>query len=80
MTSPTLDPVPDGYAAAIDELETILRQIEDEDVDVDQLAERVSRAAGLIEFCRDRIVAAREAVDHATEPTTTDPADGDATG
>ncbi len=65
MTEP-LDPAPTGYADAIEELETILREIEDDDVDVDQLATRVSRAAGLIEFCRDRIVAARTAVDEAT--------------
>lgn len=73
MTNPPLDPVPEGYADALEELETILREIEDDDVDVDVLAERVSRAAGLIEFCRDRIVAAREAVDAATgEPATND--------
>ena len=71
MTTPPLDPAPDGYAAALDELETILREIEGDDVDVDLLAERVARAAGLIEFCRDRIVAARSAVEEATA------ADGD---
>ena len=74
MTPPTLDPVPAGYADAIDQLETILREIEDDDVDVDLLAERVSRAAGLIDFCRDRIVTARAAVDEATTPDA-DPAD-----
>ncbi len=62
-----LDPVPDGYVEAVTELETILREIEDEDVDVDLLATRVARAAGLIEFCRDRILSARSAVDDATE-------------
>lgn len=62
----TLDPEPDGYASAIEELESILREIEDDDVDVDVLADRVTRAAALIEFCRDRIVAARQAVDAAT--------------
>ena len=65
MTTP-LDPAPAGYADALDELETILREIEGDDVDVDVLAERVARAAGLIEFCRDRIVAARSAVEEAT--------------
>lgn len=71
MTEP-LDPAPTGYADAIAELETILREIEDDDVDVDQLATKVSRAAGLIEFCRDRIVAARAAVDEATATDTSD--------
>ncbi len=66
MTTPPLDPAPDGYAGALAELETILRDIEGDDVDVDVLAEQVARAAGLIEFCRDRIVAARTAVEEAT--------------
>jgi exodeoxyribonuclease VII small subunit len=66
MSEPTLDPVPDGYAEAVAELESILREIEDEDVDVDLLATRVRRAAGLIEYCRDRVLAARSAVDEAT--------------
>lgn len=68
MTPPTLDPVPDGYADAIEELESILREIEDDDVDVDHLAQQVSRAAALIDFCRDRILVARAAVDEATAP------------
>lgn len=67
MKSSDLDPVPDGYGEAVAELESILREIEDDDVDVDLLATRVSRAAGLIEFCRDRILAARSAVADATE-------------
>lgn len=66
MTTETLDPVPEGYAAAIEELDQILREIEDVDVDVDVLAARVTRAAALIEYCRDRIVAARAAVEAAT--------------
>ena len=66
MTPPTLDPVPDGYADAIEELESILREIEDDDVD--HLAQQVSRAAALIDFCRDRILVARAAVDDATAP------------
>ncbi len=63
MTS--LDPEPVGYAEAVTELETILREIEDDDVDVDVLADKVHRANGLIEFCRDRILRARRAVDAA---------------
>ena len=39
----------------------------DEDVDVDPLATRVRRAAALIEYCRDRVLAARQAVDEATD-------------
>lgn len=67
MTESTpLDPAPDGYADAAAELERILHDIEDDDVDVDVLAERVERAAALIAWCRERILAARSAVDEAT--------------
>lgn len=69
MSAP-LDPAPDGYADAVAELEAILREIEDDDVDVDVLADRVRRAAALIEYCRDRILVARAAVDDATEALT----------
>lgn len=48
-----------GYADAMDELETILGELERDDVDIDHLAERVARAAALIELCRGRIESAR---------------------
>lgn len=60
------DQEPAGYGEAVTELESILREIEDVDVDVDVLADRVRRAAELIEWCRGRIVAARDAVEDAT--------------
>jgi exodeoxyribonuclease VII small subunit len=44
-----------GYAAAIDELEEILAELDDDDLDVDVLASRVERAAELIALCRGRI-------------------------
>jgi exodeoxyribonuclease VII small subunit len=47
------------YAAAVDELEAILAQLDDDRLDVDQLAERVARAAELIRLCRERISATR---------------------
>ena len=52
-----------GYADALAELDTILRELEGSDVDVDRLAERVARAADLIAVCRDRIGAARMRID-----------------
>ena len=48
-----------GYAEAMRELDAILAELETDDVDVDRLAERVARAAALIELCRGRIEAAR---------------------
>ncbi|HUF97905.1 MAG TPA: exodeoxyribonuclease VII small subunit [Ilumatobacter sp.] len=54
---------PTGYAAALAELDGILRELEATDVDVDRLADRVARAAELIAFCRDRIGGARLQID-----------------
>lgn len=59
------DPVAAGYAEALDELETILAQLERSDVDVDVLAAQVQRAAALIAFCRDRIGNARLQIEQA---------------
>jgi exodeoxyribonuclease VII small subunit len=56
-----IDPI--GYADALAELETILDELEADDVDVDVLAARVARAADLVELCRTRIGAARTEVE-----------------
>ncbi len=53
----------EGYAAAVTELEAILTELEDDQIDVDHLAERVRRAAELIRFCRERIGATRVEVE-----------------
>ena len=53
-TASTLD-ANTGYAQAIEELESILSELESDDVDVDELAEHVQRASQLIELCSERI-------------------------
>ena len=50
---------PLSYADAVAELEAIVTGLDDADVDVDVLAERVARAAELIALCRERISATR---------------------
>jgi exodeoxyribonuclease VII small subunit len=52
-----------SYADAVTELQAILDELEHDDIDVDRLAERVARAAKLIEACRARIETARVEVD-----------------
>ena len=52
----------DGYAAALAELQKILDALEAPDVDVDALASHVDRAAELLRFCRERLVAAETQV------------------
>ncbi len=64
-TEPAADP-PEGYAAALTELDRILIELEDPDLDVDRLGPRVRRAAQLIAFCQQRIVGARLEVEAIT--------------
>ena len=61
-----------GYAAAMAELEEILEELEGEDPDVDVLAQRVERAATLIEICRRRITNASVQVERVVAALETD--------
>jgi len=56
-----------GYQDALQELEGILSAIEEEQVDVDDLAVKVKRSAELIHLCRARIEAASIAVEAIVE-------------
>lgn len=52
------DPVSEidlSYAEAYAELEQIVKDIEDSEVDVDQLASRVKRGAVLIAYCKAKL-------------------------
>ncbi len=44
-----------SFNDALEELETILRRVESEDVDIDRLAAELQRAAVLLELCRGKI-------------------------
>lgn len=44
-----------SYSKAIEELQSILEQLESEDVEIDSLSTKVKRSAELIKFCRDRL-------------------------
>ena len=52
MSTPT-------YAEALAELEAIVTGLESGDLDVDGLAEKVTRAAELVKLCRERLANAR---------------------
>ena len=44
-----------GYAEAIVELETILEEMEEESIDVDELSAKVKRASELIALCKEKL-------------------------
>lgn len=60
MSEQNLDEL--SYSQALGELREILRGIEEEDVDLDELSDKVERAAGLIRACRARIQKAEMSV------------------
>lgn len=68
-------PLPDevGFSDAINELEGILRRIEDEEIDLDRLAAELKRATALLEVCRGKVrraeVEVKQVVDALGEPT-----------
>jgi exodeoxyribonuclease VII small subunit len=47
------------YAEAMEELETILEDLESESIEVDELASKVKRASQLIQLCRERLASTR---------------------
>jgi exodeoxyribonuclease VII small subunit len=54
MEGQAMKDTPD-YKYAIEEIESIVEEIESEGVDVDVLAEKVKRAAYLIEICKAKL-------------------------
>jgi exodeoxyribonuclease VII small subunit len=44
-----------SYSEAVAEIEAILGQIEEGKLDVDELAEKVSRVTELLKVCRDKL-------------------------
>lgn len=48
-----------SYSEAISEIEKIIAQIEKEELDVDELTNKVKRVATLLKICKDKL--------HATE-------------
>lgn len=62
-TKKTSTDEPKGYAEAMAELETILREIDSNSVDVDVLSTKVQRASYLVDWCTERITAAQLTID-----------------
>jgi exodeoxyribonuclease VII small subunit len=52
-----------NYKEAITEIEDILGKIENEDFDVDELAEKVKRVSILLKICKDKLTKTNEQVE-----------------
>ena len=51
----TTTPLPQSYAAAIGELEAIVRKMQSDDCDIDNLAAYTARSLALLKFCKERL-------------------------
>lgn len=52
-----------SYSEAMAEIEAILEKIENEELDVDELAEKVKRVSTLLKTCKDKLTKTNEQVE-----------------
>lgn len=52
-----------SYNEAIAEIEEVLEKIENEELDVDELAEKVKRVSVLLKICKDKLFSTSEQVE-----------------
>jgi exodeoxyribonuclease VII small subunit len=63
-----------NYREALEELESIVGRVEQDDMDVDELSAQVQRAMELISFCRQRLTHTDELIRKAFEEGETEDA------
>ncbi len=71
-----------SFGAAMEELTTLVAELESDSLDVDELTARVARAADLVQWCRDRIDVARFSVEEVLvrlDPDANGPSEADDT-
>lgn len=56
-----------SYSEAIAEIESILQKIEDGNLNVDELTEKVNRVSDLLKICRDRLYLTEKQVNKILE-------------
>lgn len=50
------------YEAAFAELQTIVRKMENDELDIDEMSEQLKRAQELIKFCKDKLTKTDEEI------------------
>lgn len=69
-----------SFSQAMDELEGVLRRIEGDEIDIDQLGRELGRAAELLEICRRKIRRAEVEVQQIVETIEEESADSSGAG
>lgn len=67
-----------NYTESLDELQTIVSEIEKGEISVDELSEKVKRAAQLIKICRLKLTTTEEDVNKILKELDTASDDGEA--
>lgn len=62
MAESPLIPEDTPFSTAVGELDTIIQELQNPKLDVDVVAQRVERAAALVEFCRSKVESAKARV------------------
>jgi exodeoxyribonuclease VII small subunit len=55
------------YSKAMERLEDIIRRIENEEIDIDELSEKVKEAVGLVKLCKEKVEKAELEVKNVVE-------------
>ena len=64
------DKLPLSYESANTELRALLTALQDETVNIDELAEKVERAHFLVQFCREKLRQTEETVNQLNQQIT----------
>lgn len=59
-----------SYSSAIDEIEIILNEIENNDVEIDHLSDKVKRVSFLLEVCKSKLFKTEEQIEKIFEEKT----------
>lgn len=52
-----------SYSEAVRQIEEILAQIENDELDIDQLAEKVKKVSGLLKVCKSKLFETEKEID-----------------
>jgi len=77
MTGKKKQPEDLRFGEAIEELESTLRRVESEEIDIDDLADELKNAAQLLEICREKIRKAELEVSQIVQALDDDEEEGD---
>ncbi len=59
---------PKSYESALQELQRIVKELENREIKIDDLAAKVSQAKALVDFCREKLNSTEEEINKIIRP------------